>query len=93
VHALFEIEAGAASRFQVSGVLYGTTSDGTLRPLALAQSASWIEAGHGSIGLDFDADIIAASGLHAPFEVRDLRLVDQATMGLLERRERALGID
>ena len=93
VHTLFDVEAGAASRFQVSGVLYGTASDGALRPLALGQSASWIEAGHGRIGLDFDGDIIAASGLHAPFEVRDLRLVDQATMGLLERREHAIGID
>jgi len=93
VHTTFNIEAGAASRFQISGVLYGTASDGGLRPVALAQSAAWLDPGSGSIDLSFDADIIAASGLHAPFEVHDLRLVDQATMSLIERRERALTIN
>ena len=93
VHAMFDLDAGATSRYQVSGVLYGTGSDGAMRALALGQSAAWLKAGKGRIGLNFDADIVAASGLHAPFEVRDLRLVDQATMSLVERRERALVIE
>ena len=93
VHATFDLDAGAASRYQVSGVLYGTASDGAMRAVAIGQSASWLEAGKGQIGLSFDADIVGASGLHAPFEVRDLRLIDQATMSLVERRERALVIN
>ena len=93
VHATFDVEAGAASRFQLSGVLFGTGSDGAMRAVALGQSAAWLEAGKGQIGLSFDADVVAASGLHAPFEVRDLRLVDQATMSLIERRGRAIVID
>jgi len=93
VHATFGVEVGAASRFQVSGILYGTRSDGALRAVALGQSAAWIEPGNGRLGLTFDADVVAASGLHAPFELRDLRLVDQATMNLIERRERGLVID
>jgi len=93
VHATFDIDTGAASRYQVSAVLYGTGSDGAMRALALGQSAAWLDAGNGRIGLSFDADVVAASGLHAPFEVRDLRLVDQATMSLIERRERALVIN
>jgi hypothetical protein len=93
VHATFGIEAGAASRFQISGVLYGTAAGGALQPIALAQSAAWLVAGSGTIDLNFDADLVAASGLHPPFEVRDLRLVDQATMSLIEHRERALGIE
>jgi len=93
VHASFDLDAGAASRYQVSGVLFGTGSDGAMHAVALGQSAAWLDAGKGRLDLSFDADIIAASGLHAPFEVRDLRLVDQATMSLIERRERAFGID
>jgi len=93
VHATFDVEAGAASRFQLSGVLFGTGSDGAMRAVALGQSAAWLEAGKGQIGLSFDTDVVAASGLHAPFEVRDLRLVDQATMSLIERRGRAIVID
>jgi hypothetical protein len=93
VHATFDVEAGAASRFQLSGVLYGTGSDGAFRPVALGQSAAWLEVGKGRIGLSFDSDVVAASGLHTPFEVRDLRLVDQATMSLIERRGRGIVID
>jgi hypothetical protein len=90
VQATFDIDAGGASRYQISAVLYGTDGDGVLRTLALGQSAAWLEAGSGRIGLSFDADLIAASGLHAPFELRDLRLLDQANMSVIERRERAL---
>jgi hypothetical protein len=90
VQATLTLDATIASRYQVSGVLYGTDANGDLRPLALGQSASWLDAGGGSIDLSFDADLIAASGLHAPFELRDLRLLDQANMSVIERRARAL---
>lgn len=84
------IETRSSSRYQVSGVLYGHGGDGAMHPLALAQSAAWLSAGNGEIALHFDAQSLAANGLHAPFALRDLRLVDQANMGLIERRERAL---
>jgi hypothetical protein len=92
LHVTLDIDAGAASRYQIGGVLYGTGSDGAVHAVALGQSAAWLDAGKGQIELSFDADIVAASGLHAPFEVRDLRLTDQANMSLVERRERALVI-
>jgi hypothetical protein len=80
-----------ASRYQVSAVLYGTGADGALRPAALAQSATWLAASGGTVELGFDAETLGM--LRAPFELRDLRLVDQANMGVIERRERALLID
>lgn len=81
------IQSRAASRYGLSGVLYGTGSDGRLHPVAMAQSAAWLDAGHGRIELRYDA---ASLSLGAPWEVRDLRLVDQSDMSLQERRERAL---
>ena len=84
------VSASNASRYQVSAVLYGTGSDGALHPAALAQSAAWLGSG-GTISIGFDAASVA--GLHAPFELRDLRLLDQATMSVIERRERGLVID
>ncbi len=84
------VESVVPSRYQVSAVLYGTASDGSLKPAAIAQSANWLASGHSSIALRYDADSLAKSGLGAPYEVRDLRLVNQADMSLLERRERAL---
>jgi len=83
------VETGAASRYGLSGVLYGTGNDGKLHPVAMAQSAAWLDAGHGRIELRYDA---ASLSLGAPWEVRDLRLVDQADMSLQERRERAFAL-
>lgn len=81
------VEAAVASRFGLSGVLYGTGSDGRLHPVAVAQSAAWLEPGQRSLQLRYDA---AALSLAAPWELRDLRLVNQADLGLQERREHAL---
>jgi hypothetical protein len=60
-----------------------------LRPVALAQSATWLTAGHGNIVLRYDA---ASLSLGAPWEVRDLRLVNQADLSVQERRERAISL-
>lgn len=84
------IEAASASRYQASGVLYGRADNGEAKPAAYAQSAAWIEAGDGAIVLTFDAAALAAGKLTGPYELRDLRLVNQADMSVIERREKAL---
>lgn len=84
------IESVVASRYQLSAVLYGRAADGSQRPVAAAQSAAWLEAGAGSIDLEFDAASLSADGVASPWELRDVRLVNQADLGLLERRERAV---
>lgn len=83
------VEAGSASRYQLAGVLYGTLADGSMRPGVIGHAATWLEAGNASITLKFDAESIAKSGIKAPYEVRDLRLINQADMSLIERREHA----
>lgn len=81
------VEAAAAGRYEVRGMLYGTVN-GALAPLGVADAAQWLEAGDGSIALSFAPALIAqASG---PFELRDLMLLDQGRMGLLHRQQRAL---
>ena len=83
------VDTAMASRYQASAVLYGTGADGQLHPAAIAQSAAWLERGKGSLELRYDAASLATA-LGSPWELRDLRLVNQADMGVLERRERAL---
>lgn len=83
------VETAMASRYQASAVLYGTGADGQLHPAAIAQSATWLERGKSSLDLRYDAASLATA-LGSPWELRDLRLVNQADMGVLERRERAL---
>jgi Domain of unknown function (DUF4785) len=88
----FGVQVASASRYQIAAVLYGTAADGTRKPAAYAQSATWLEAGNGRVALSFDAAALKAAGLSAPYELRDLRLSNQADLSLLERRERALDI-
>ena len=84
------IETASEGRYEVRGALFGTADDGALRPIAVAHGAAYLGAGHGVLELSFDRSLIAASGLAAPFEIRDLRLVDQGAMGLLHRQARGL---
>ncbi len=86
------VETASAGRYEARGVLWATAADGSLRPAGVAHSAAWLEAGGGTLELAFDQEVLAGD-LGAPFELRDLRLVDQARMGLLHRQERALAIE
>lgn len=84
------VEVVAAGRYQVNGEIYGSNPRGQLEPLAFAQSAAVLEAGRGQIGLSVQEEILKASGLQAPFEVRNLQLLDQGRMYMLEERQRAI---
>ena len=86
------IEVVTAGRYQVNGEIFGTNAFGQLQPLAMAQAAALLEPGAGSIRLDLDTNVLQASGLAAPFEVRNLQLLDQGRMYLLEERQRAIVI-
>lgn len=87
----FGVQADRASRYQVQGVLYAPDARGELRPYAIAQSAAWLEAGVGELSLRFDATLFS-DGLPSRYEIRDLRLVNQADLGLNERRAYALAV-
>jgi len=66
---------------------------GGLKPAGVARSAAWVEAGRGVLELRFGPEVVEASGLQAPYEVRDLRLADQARMAVLHQQARALRSD
>lgn len=84
------VDVVAAGRYQVNGEIFGTNTRGQLQPLAFTQSAAVLNAGQGRIGLSVDAETLKASGLQAPFEVRNLQLLDQGRMYMLEERQRAI---
>ncbi len=86
------VDAEAAGRYEARGVLYATGADGSLRPAGVAHAAAWLDAGSGALELSFDRQLLAGGELAAPFELRDLRLVDQVSMGLLHRQELAIAL-
>ncbi|MEO1082975.1 MAG: DUF4785 domain-containing protein, partial [Acidobacteriota bacterium] len=84
----FGVQVGTAGRYEVRGALYGTTADGELAPMALGHAANWLDA-DGALVLSFPP----VKGFRAPYEVRDLRLLDQGRMGVLHRQAVALRLD
>ena len=86
------IETAVAGRYQVNAELLGTNARGQLEVLAYVQSAAVLEAGRGQLSLNIDPKLLNSSGLSAPFEIRNLALLDQGRMSLVEHRARALRI-
>ncbi len=87
------VQAAVPGRYEARAVLYGTDEGGTLRPMAVGQSAAWLNPGDGTLELSFKPAIFTASSLHAPFELRNLELMDQGRMGVLQRQARGLVLD
>ena len=81
---MFSVVAMKDGRYEVRGMLYGTNSKGLLVPAMVTHSAAYMKAGNGQIAMSFDSDILAKSGLHAPFELRNMQLRDQGKMAVLE---------
>lgn len=86
------LEVATAGRYQVSGQVWGTAGDGSLQPLAMAQTAAVLDPGKGQLQLEVPAKLVLESGLGAPFQVREVQLRDQGRMALLESRSRGLTI-
>lgn len=86
----FAVEAASSGRYEVRGLLYGT-QQGKLVPLGVAHAANWLEAGKGELALQFDRTLLQNAS--APFEVRDLSLLDQSHFALLHKQARGVVVD
>jgi hypothetical protein len=84
------VDVAAAGRYEARALLYGMV-DGQMKPLAVAHSAQWLEAGAQSLVVRYSAELLA--GASGPFEIRDLNLIDQGRMAVLQRQQRAVSLD
>jgi hypothetical protein len=92
VHVGLELDVASPGRYAATAVLYGTNREGAFQPIAVGQSADELAPGRGWLELEFDAAAVAASGMRAPYEFRDLRLADQGRMSVLHRQARGLTV-
>lgn len=86
ISATVPVRASKQGRFEVRAVLYGTNSKGQMVPAMVTHSANNLNPGMGFVNMQFDKNILAATGLQAPFELRNLQLRDQKQMALLEAK-------
>lgn len=87
------VETSLAGRYQINATLYATDRQGHLQPASFSQTAAVLPAGGGLLSVSFDLQTLVKAGLDAPFELRDLSLLDQGRMLQLEHRQRALVIE
>ncbi len=88
--AELELQTASPGRYAVTGVLYGRNRDGVLQPIAVAQSADDLNPGHAKLRLEFPNDLVHAAGLRGPYELHDIRLVDQGRLFVLHHQARGL---
>lgn len=93
IYLEFDVEVATASRYQIGGVLYGTDQSGVRVAVAAAQSAQLLLPGVHGMTLFYGQDILDGLAVGAPWEIRDLQLVDQADMALQEKRVQALVLE
>lgn len=87
-------EVAASGRYELRGTLYGIdSSTGKRRAAAMAHSAAVLNAGAQSLELVYDADTLQKSGVRAPYQVRELTLIDQAEQSVIELRSAGLTLE
>lgn len=86
------IEAAIAGRYEVSGILYGTSKNGQSLPISMAQTAQWLSPGQGQMKLVFEQATLNNSTLKAPYQVRHLTLKDQSRLSLLQTRSQGFQV-
>ena len=83
LQAMVPVNVKNAGRYEVRAVLYATNDAGQKQAVMVTHSAAGLATGSGLITMQFDADILAKSGLKAPFEIGQLELRDQTQMAVL----------
>jgi hypothetical protein len=81
-----ELTVAAASRYDVSAVLYATDAAGASVPAAIAHSAAWLEPGQRTLSLAFPATLLSGSALGAPYALKSVTLTDHAQQAVVEQR-------
>ncbi|WP_223788110.1 DUF4785 domain-containing protein [Marinicella meishanensis] len=79
------IDNALAGRYEIRGTLLGTDAQGQAQPIALLMTAQWLSAGSHRMAFDWPTELVAQSGLQAPFTVLDVELKNQSLMAPVQQ--------
>ena len=79
------LQVASEGRYEVSAMIYGSTGKKLSVPFMLSRSAYYLTPGEHTVKLQLDTNIIKNSGLKAPYIVKNVRLMDQSRMALLQQ--------
>ncbi|SHE92539.1 protein of unknown function [Microbulbifer donghaiensis] len=87
------VDVRDAGRYEVRALVFGRDGAGEYKPILLAYQAEWLDAGLREMQLPIDQSKLEASGLKAPYEVRNIQFLDQGRMSVLEYLDGAWKLD
>jgi len=79
------LQVASEGRYEVSAMIYGSSGKKLNLPFMLSRSGYYLTPGKHTVKLQLDTDIIKSSGLKAPYSVKNVRLMDQSRMALLQQ--------
>jgi hypothetical protein len=79
------LQVVSEGRYEISAMIYGSRGKKLSLPFMLSRSAYYLTPGDHTVKLQLDTNIIRDSGLKAPFTVKNIRLMDQSRMALLQQ--------
>jgi len=83
--ATVSLDVASEGRYEVSGIVYGKNNKGVLTQIMLSRSAYYLSPGEQEVELRFDNDILRKSGITAPYSIKNLKLMDQSRMAVLQQ--------
>lgn len=86
----FTVETQTAARYGINAVLVGHDADGKTRAILRSQTAAWLTPDTNQLTLALDQQLILASGLLPPYELKGLELQDQGQMARISYQSHGL---
>ena len=84
-HAMVELEIASAGRYEISAIVTGVNKQGKAQQVMLSRSAHYLQPGQQQVNLNFDTQLLKKSQVLPPYQLSELRLVDQSRMALLQQ--------
>lgn len=84
--ASVNLEVASEGRYAISGMIYGQDKSGQAQPIMQSSSAYYLSPGQQKVDLQFDQNILNASNLSKPYVLRDVKLMDQSRLSVLQRQ-------
>ncbi len=85
-HATVELDIASEGRYELSAIVSGINKQGKTQQVMLSRSAHYLQPGQQQVNLNFDTQLLKILQVHPPFQLSDLRLVDQSRMALLQQQ-------
>tara|TARA_R110000737_G_scaffold89824_3_gene122294 strand:- start:3203 stop:4426 length:1224 start_codon:yes stop_codon:yes gene_type:complete len=85
-HAMIELDIASEGRYEISAIISGVNKQGKEEQVMLSRSAHYLQPGLQQVNLDFDTQLLKTLQVLPPYQLSEMRLVDQSRMALLQQQ-------